>query len=77
VTRREALLAVGIMFVLLTGGLTWLFGPYGLISCALLGAAAVLLGFERVVERRGEAVSDAVPEPNPLLAALERDFQGL
>lgn len=73
-TRREALLALGIMFALLTSGLTWLLGPFGLIICAVLGAAAVLLGFERVVEPRGEAVSDVVPEPEHLFAALERDF---
>jgi hypothetical protein len=69
-TRREALLALTCMFALLATGLTWLFGPYGLIGCALLGGAAVLLGFERV-EPRGEAVSDAVPDP---LGAFERDF---
>jgi hypothetical protein len=73
-TRREALIALGLMFTLFAGGLTWLFGPYGLIGAGLAGGAAVLLGFERVVERRGEAVSDAVPERDDLFAALERDF---
>lgn len=70
-TRREALLALAVMFALFAAGLTWLLGPYGLIACAIAGAAAVLLGFERV-ERHGEAVPDAVPDP--LVAALERDF---
>jgi predicted PurR-regulated permease PerM len=71
-TRREGLVALTVMFALFTAGLTWLFGPYGLIACAVIGAAAVLLGFERVEQRRGETLPDAVPEQ--VHAAFERDF---
>lgn len=72
-TRREALLALAVLFALLATGMTWLFGPYGLIGCALLGGAAVLLGFERV-DPRAEAVPDAAPEPRDFFASIGRDL---
>lgn len=72
-TRREGLVALLLMFCLFTAGLTWQFGPLGLIASALIGAAIALFGFQRVEEvrrGRGEHVPDTVPE---LFAALERD----
>lgn len=73
-TRRESLAAIGLLYLLLAVGVTWQFGPIGLIACAVLGIAAVLFLFERVEDRRGEGVPDPVPDP---LAAFERDLSRL
>lgn len=59
-TKREALAALALAFLLVAAGLTWLFGPYGLIGAGLALAAAVTFGIN-VEERRGEAVADPVP----------------
>lgn len=59
-TRREALLALLLAFVLVAVGLTWLFGPYGLICSGITLVACILLGFERVGD--GEAVEVSVPQ---------------
>ena len=59
-TKREALLALALAFLLVAAGLTWLFGPYGLIGAGLALATAVTFGIN-VEERRGEAVADPVP----------------
>lgn len=72
-TRREGLAALLLMFCLFTAGLTWQFGPLGLIAAAVIGAAIALFGFQRVEEavtRRGEHVPDTVPDA--LLEAFER-----
>lgn len=71
-TRREGLLALGLMFALVAGGVTWLFGPLGLILIGLIGFAAVVFGFERVDPPRGEDVEGTVPRE--VLDALERGF---
>ncbi len=71
-TRREALAALAVMFALFTAGLTWLIGPFGLITCAVLGVLAVVFCFERVDKPRGEDVADALPQA--ILDALERDL---
>lgn len=60
-TRRESLLVLGIAYALMISGLTWLFGPYGLIIGGLAVCATTLFAFERVSEARGEALEDAVP----------------
>ena len=73
-TRRECLATLLLMFLLLAAGLTWQFGPFGLIGAALFGAAIALFAFQRVEEverRRGEHVPDTVPDA--LLEAFERD----
>lgn len=70
-TRREALAALGLMYALLVAGVTWQFGPLGLILSGFVGLAVVAFAFERV-EPRGEAVPDAVPRET--LEAFERDF---
>jgi hypothetical protein len=69
-TRREALLALAVAFALITAGLTWLLGGYGLIIGGLLVAATTLFGFERIGEGRGEALEDAVPQPGRGFARL-------
>lgn len=71
-TRREGLAVLGVMFALFTAGITWQFGPFGLVICALLGGAAVVFCFERVDKPRGEDVADAVPRE--IFAAFERDL---
>jgi hypothetical protein len=70
-TRREALLALGLMYALLVAGVTWQFGPLALAASGIAGVAAVLFLFERV-EPRGEAVPD--PAARESFAAFERDF---
>jgi hypothetical protein len=70
-TRREALLALGLMYALLVAGVTWQFGPLALAISGVAGLLAVAFLFERV-EPSGEAVPDAVSRE--VLAALERDF---
>ena len=70
-TRREALLALGLMYALLVAGVTWQFGSLGLILSGVVGLAVVLFLFERV-EPRGEAVPD--PAAREGFAAFERDF---
>lgn len=42
-TRGEALIAVAMAILLVTAGLTWLFGPYGLIGCGAVLLVAVLV----------------------------------
>ena len=69
-TRREALIALGLMYALLVAGVTWQFGPIALAVSGLAGLAAVAFLFERV-EARGEAVPDAVPRE--WREAFERD----
>ena len=59
-TRREALLALALMYALVVAGLTWQFGPLALAACGVLGLVVVAFVFERVADR-GEAVPDAVP----------------
>jgi predicted PurR-regulated permease PerM len=62
VTRREALYGLLLAVALLTAGLTWLLGPYGLIIGGVAIGAAVLLLDEKPEERR-EAVADAPAWP--------------
>jgi hypothetical protein len=71
VTRREALLALALMYALFVAGLTWWLGPIALAAAGMLGLAAVAFLFERV-EARGEAVPDAVPRE--WREALDRDL---
>lgn len=71
-TRREALLSLGVMFALFTAGLTWLLGPFGLVACAVIGTGVVVFCFERVSQPRGEDVADAIPRE--LLEAFRRDL---
>lgn len=74
-TRREALGALLLMFLLLTGGLAWLFGAIGLIAAALLGGAAVLFGFQKAEEvSPGRAVDVPDTVPDALLEAYGRDL---
>lgn len=40
--RREAVVALCFALAAVTAGLTWLFGPYGLIGIGVLVAVAVL-----------------------------------
>ena len=56
-SRREALAALLVAFALIAAGMTWLFGPFGLIGAGLTLAAAVTFGIN-VEERRGEPVAD-------------------
>ena len=61
-TRRESLGVLGVAFVLITAGLTWLLGPYGLIIAGVGLAAAVLFGVN-LEERRAQPVPDPGPAP--------------
>jgi len=57
------LVAFTLAFVLTTAGLTWLFGPYGLIGSGLGCTLVVTFLVQRVEERRGDTVPDALPPP--------------
>jgi hypothetical protein len=70
-TRREALLALALMYALFVAGVTWWLGPIALAVSGILGLAAVVFLFERVADR-GEAVPDAVPRE--WCEAFERDL---
>jgi len=54
-TRREALAAVLISVAMIAAGLTWMFGPWGLIGTG----AVVLAGVLTVVNERREAKPNA------------------
>lgn len=56
VTKREALTVLAVAYVLITAGLVWLFGPYGLIGAGAALAAVALFGID-VREARHEAVA--------------------
>ena len=54
-TRREALYVLTAALLLVVGGLTWQFGPWGLIGSGVGIAALVLFGVD--VKERHEAVA--------------------
>ena len=55
VTKREALTVLAVAWALITAGLVWLFGPYGLMGSGAALAAVVLFGID--VKERHEAVA--------------------
>lgn len=56
--RREAFALLAVGLALVAAGLTWLFGPYGLIGAGLGLAAFALIGAE-VRDDSGEALGAA------------------
>lgn len=52
VTRREALMVVLAGIAMITAGLTWMFGPYGLIGTG----AALVVGVPVLLDERPEKV---------------------
>ena len=51
-TRREALMVVLAGLAMITAGLTWMFGPYGLIGVGV----AVVIGVPVLLDERPEKV---------------------
>lgn len=46
-SRREAVLCLVVAFILITAGVVWLAGPWGLIACgASLGVTTLLVNVE-------------------------------
>jgi hypothetical protein len=58
-TRREALLVLGIALGVLTGGLTWLLGGWGLI----IGGVLLAVGVAFTDEVKGAPDGEAVAKP--------------
>lgn len=54
-TRREMLIFVFFAVAMIAAGLTWIFGPWGLIGTG----AVVLIGIPIIVDEREEAKTDA------------------
>lgn len=45
-TRREAVACLTVAFTLITAGLVWLVGPWGLIACGVALSAVILFVVE-------------------------------
>jgi hypothetical protein len=56
------LIALSVAFALVAAGFTWLFGPYGLIGSGIGCAALVFFFVDKVEEKRGDPVPDALPQ---------------
>ncbi len=54
-TRREMLISVLVAVAMIAAGLTWIFGPWGLVGTG----GVVLVGVLTVVNEREEAKPDA------------------
>lgn len=52
-TRREATVLLGVAMALVIAGLTWLFGPYGLLGAGVALTALTLFVFDIREERAG------------------------
>ncbi len=65
-TRREATILLGVALALLVAGLTWLFGPYGLLGSGVALAVLTLFVFDIREEQRADSV--AVPARPDLLS---------
>jgi hypothetical protein len=54
-TRREMLIFLLFAVAMIAAGLTWIFGPWGLIG----SGTAVLIGVPIIIDEREEAKTDA------------------
>lgn len=58
---REAKAAAAVAVLLITAGLVWLYGPYGLIGAGV-GIGLLVLFVVEVREQHGQAVAAPTPE---------------